>query len=129
MLNSNVKGMSEVKVCNTFFAVAVFFASVFFSKDVSAQQFNCDGRMYFFRADSSGTANFLSYFSNYTTVPVVTDLCMMSATIHNALGANPTDMYLYYQQGANLKRLDANCNTTIVCSNMPSALAGDFDIT
>jgi gliding motility-associated-like protein len=99
-----------------------------FTFAVHAQStFPCDNgaRLYFFR--NTGGNGSLSYITNYTSTPVVTDMFTMPFATHNALAANPIDNYLYFQNGTSLFRLDALGGTTLVC-NMPfSSAYGCFD--
>src|SRR2546422_726042 len=97
------------------------------SATASAQQFPCDGKLYFFRY--SNGQNMLSYIDGYLTpTPVVTDLCVLTVTGQNALGANPIDHFIYFTASPNtLYRMDANCNTTAVCTSIPATTKGCFD--
>ena len=92
-----------------------------------AQTFPCDNgaRLYFFQA--TGGNGSLSYITNYTTTPVVTQMFTMPTATHNALGANPVDNYLYYLSGPTLNRLDASGNSTVVCTLPGGSLYGCFD--
>ncbi len=106
------------------YIVLFLFASV-----LAAQTpFSCDGKMYFFRSDPNTPNGVLAYFDNYTTATTVTNLCPLPTNAHNGLAANPLNNMLYYLEGQNLRSLDANCNSTIVCPSIGfSSLAGACD--
>ena len=92
-----------------------------------AQQFPCDGKLYFLRYNNS--QNYVSYVDGYTTAtPSVHDVAPLTATNANALGGNPKDNYLYFLgTGNDLTRFDANGNTTVVCPALTNASRGCFD--
>ena len=93
-----------------------------------SQQFPCDGKLYFFRY--SNGQNWLSYVDGYLTpTPYVADVCTLTVTGQNALGANPIDHFIYFTASPNnsVYRMDANCNTTVVCTNVASTVKGCFD--
>jgi PKD repeat protein len=93
-----------------------------------SQQFPCDGKLYFFRY--SNGQNWLSYVDGYlTATPVVADVCTLSVTGQNALGANPIDHLIYFtaQPNNTVYRMDVNCNTTVICTNVASTTKGCFD--
>ncbi len=99
-----------------------------FALHTAAQQFTCDGKLYFFRY--SNGQNWLSYIDGYLTpTPVVADVCLLSVTGQNALGANPIDHYIYFTADPNntVYKMDANCNTTVVCNSIASTVIGCFD--
>ena len=99
-----------------------------FTINVLAQEFPCDGKMYFFR--NSNGQNWLSYVDGYLTpTPVVADVCTLTVTGQNALGANPIDHFIYFtaQPNNTVYKMDANCNTTVVCTNIASTNIGCFD--
>ncbi|HIO71998.1 MAG TPA: PKD domain-containing protein, partial [Flavobacteriales bacterium] len=92
------------------------------------QTFPCDGKIYFYRW--SGSQRQLAYIDDYfTSNPVVNNVCPISTTNQNALGANPIDNYLYFLDlnNSGLYRLDASCNNTLVCPNLVYADNGCFD--
>src|SRR5258706_2570904 len=102
--------------------------ALLFTVNVLAQQFPCDGKLYFFRY--SNGQNWLSYVDGYLTpTPVVADVCSLTVTGQNALGANPIDHYIYFTADPNnsVYRMDASCNTTVVCTSIASTVKGCFD--
>ncbi|MBK9283387.1 MAG: gliding motility-associated C-terminal domain-containing protein [Sphingobacteriaceae bacterium] len=116
-----------MKVKNkTQFALFVLF--IFLTSFLKSQTFPCDNgaRLYFFR--NSGLPNgSLSYVTNYTNTPVITDMFQMPTSSHNALAGNPVDNYLYYLEGTNLRRLDALGGNTVVCVLPFSSAYGCFN--
>jgi gliding motility-associated-like protein len=119
--------MMEKKIRNlikTASIITMLFFSVGFSL---AQTFPCDngGSLYFFR--NTGGNGSLSSITNYTAVPVVTDMFNIPTPSHNALAANPLDNYLYYLDGTDLRKLDAMGGSTVVCILPFSSAYGCFD--
>ncbi len=114
--------MSHIKLTALILFIPVFFY---------AQQFQCDGKIYFFRTDSGQV--FLSYVDNYITpTPVLGNVCNLTAmgvVNQNALAANPFDNYLYFMtlSNYNLYRIDANCNQTLICPALANSHRGCFD--
>jgi len=99
-----------------------------FAKGTWAQPFPCDNgsRLYFFR--NIGPNGTLSYFENYTTTPVITDMCPMPTFNHNGLAGNPVDGYLYYLNNTVLTRLSSTCTATPVCNLAFTSAYGGFDL-
>jgi len=108
----------------------ILFSTLFlaFASGAWAQPFPCDNgsRLYFFR--NIGPNGTLSYFENYTTTPVITDLCPMPTFSHNGLAGNPVDGYLYYLNNNILTRLSSNCTATPVCNLAFTSAYGGFDL-
>ena len=118
-------GKKSVAVCTAL--LLIFLKSV-----AQTFPFPCDGKLYFFQADTINGLGTLSYIDNYTSVsPTVVQLCTMpntsSTPAHNSMGANPIDHYLYYCQGQDIYKIDAACNFTLQCSNLPVTISGCFD--
>lgn len=107
-------------------SVTLIIALLFFSfRSLAQNTFPCDGKLYYF-GDSSGVA-MLSYVENYTSIPVSVNVCPLPTASHNGLGANPVDHFLYYLNGSTLQKLDAACNTSVVCTLPGSSTKGCFD--
>lgn len=105
--------------------------SILFPLSIYAQQFPCDGKIYFFR--TVGDSTYIAYIDNYITpTPVVENVCNLTAmgvANQNALAANPFDGHLYFMtlNNYNLFKIDASCNRTLVCHSVANSHRGCFD--
>lgn len=94
--------------------------ALLFSTLTNAQQFPCDGKLYYF--GNTNGQNYLSYIDGYANGnPAIVDLCPLTTiTGQNALAANPIDNHLYFiaDPSYTLYKMDANCNINTVCTGV-----------